>query len=69
MTQEQIDKSRIAIAERCGIKVILTQPRAGGPATKGFHVYQLPDYYNSLDAMHEAEKSLDPMLSEHTSMK
>ena len=55
MTKEE---QRIAIAEACGIKVIRTQPRAGGNPIKGIHQFLLLDYLNDLNAMHEAEKVL-----------
>lgn len=88
MTQEQIERGRIAIAERCGIKVCWPH-EWHYPRIKYFHpdagrepqyrtadclecrkckkqkgmliadAFELPNYHNSLDAMHEAEKSLD----------
>ena len=63
MTEEQIN---IAIAERCGFTDIMwptgfhqqmsdeKSKQAGGRWR-----FQIPDYYNDLNAMHEAENLLD----------
>jgi hypothetical protein len=48
MTPEQ---QRTAIAEACGWKTGYRDPEAWHP---------LPDYLNDLNAMHDAEKVLDP---------
>lgn len=45
------EKQRIAIAEACGWKIGYRDPEAWHP---------LPDFLHDLNAMHEAEKVLDP---------
>lgn len=59
MTDQQI---RIALAEGCGwIKVREHWEKDGQSAFLNdcIHYQQLPDYAKSLDAMHEAEKTLE----------
>ena len=51
MTKEQIN---IAIAQACGIDIEKYVMEEGGINTSA-----LPDYCNDLNAMHEAEKTLD----------
>ena len=65
MTQEQINKGRIAISERCGWTMLSTNHKG---ALMGFaplipemdecQWLAVPNYHNSLDAMHEAEEAL-----------
>lgn len=57
------EKQRIAIAEACGWKPITDtkihhEIRRACWLSPGNNMLPLPDYLNSLDAMHEAEKSL-----------
>ena len=54
MTDEQIN---IAIAQACGIDIEKYLMEEGGINTSA-----LPDYYNDLNAMHEAEKIFDTAL-------
>jgi len=54
MTDEQIN---IAIAEACGWKKLSEYNGAWGRDLQ--RTYLLPDYCNDLNAMHEAEKTLD----------
>ncbi len=60
------EKQRVAIAEACGWREIKASNVAWGHP-EGFHPTEatgrrrLPDYLNSLDAMHEAEKVLTPL--------
>lgn len=80
MTQEQIERGRIAIAERCGYwfhresldtctRVYKGKP---GSAQHDFigvidnETNPLPNYHNNLDAMHEAEKVLADNHSEYS---
>lgn len=65
---------RIAIAEACGFKPVKRRKYAGQSNVIGWekvnpvhgckdfirYPIQLPDYLNSLDLMHEAEKTLSP---------
>jgi len=61
------EQQRIAIAEACGYRNIALRedPDEGfGPLLTGFKNdnqfdEQIPDYLNSLNAMHKAEKTLD----------
>ena len=62
------EQQRIAIAEACGYRNIALRedPDEGfGPLLTGFKNdnqfdEQIPDYLNSLNAMHKAEKTLSP---------
>lgn len=55
------EEQRIAIAEACGLRIPMYDAhnyfKAGGPDMR-VDATALPDYLNSLDAMHEAEKGL-----------
>jgi hypothetical protein len=58
------EKQRIAIAEACGWTQIESCTCCDGVSrgyqpTPGAHKKHLPDYLNDLNAMHEAEKTLD----------
>jgi len=74
------DKQRIKIAEACGFTNLHTEKEweeRGGPdgwdghyevlrgTLDGEEDIRVPDYVNSLDAMHEAEKVLDGNLGEY----
>ena len=65
MTEEQM---RIAIAEACGwAEIVHHKLHAGNEGLLGTHIAAdgvrdrdwVPDYLNDLNAMHEAEKSID----------
>ena len=55
MTDQEIC---IAIAEKCGYTNGVTHDRISWNCPDGMLVYELPDYPNDLNAMHEAEKLL-----------
>lgn len=56
------DTQQIAIAEACGYKWpgLREKKDSIGWMLNGQYIPRLPDYLNSLDAMHEAEKTLSP---------
>ena len=55
------EAQRIAIAEACGLSKNWNWKTA--QTAVGWVVDSLPDYLNDLNAMHEAEKTLNPILS------
>jgi hypothetical protein len=62
------EAQRIAIAEACGWKHILKDPVffRGTPPWLSIGLHEISDYLNDLNAMHEAEKVLNPeQLSEY----
>ena len=53
------EAQRIAIAEACGLNVITSQDPRWCCYKKGEVHFALPDYFNDLNAMHEAEAILN----------
>lgn len=68
LTEQTDEQKRIRIAEFCGWKRELVPPSNNNPCGEFQHTWwyspdgkhsRLPDYLNSLDAIHEAEKKLE----------
>jgi hypothetical protein len=60
MTNEQIN---IAIAEACGWEQVEGEECFFDNGIEQIYIENIPDYCNDLNAMHEAEKSLNPSLA------
>jgi len=58
MTSEQ---QRIAIAEACGWQIKKATHHAKPPNGEWQYLDRIPNYLNDLNAMHEAEKTLNPI--------
>jgi hypothetical protein len=65
------EQQRIAIGEACGWKLVTDNPEyepywedpKGNMVSVNNGVHRFPDYLNDLNAMHEAEKLLNPILA------